>query len=124
MRIQSYVAFQRLPPRPLAYAALGSASVVPRRLRRRHCKRLLPGHRLDGWTPPSYDTYRLETFPDATVAITHRDPVSVVASAITMLTFDRRPWRLEHASTDSAVVLRTAACVSDTANADESFFWR
>ena len=32
----------------------------------------------------------IETFPDATVAITHRDPVSVVASAITMLTYGDR----------------------------------
>jgi hypothetical protein len=32
----------------------------------------------------------VETFPDATVALTHRDPVSVVASAITMLTYGDR----------------------------------
>ncbi|MGB8328779.1 MAG: sulfotransferase [Polyangiales bacterium] len=32
----------------------------------------------------------IETFPDATVALTHRDPVSVVASAITMLTYGDR----------------------------------
>lgn len=32
----------------------------------------------------------METFPDATVALTHRDPVSVVASAITMLTYGDR----------------------------------
>ena len=30
------------------------------------------------------------TFPDATVAITHRDPVSVIASAATMLTYGAR----------------------------------
>jgi len=41
----------------------------------------------------------LETLPDATVAITHQNSVPVVASAIRMLTFDRRPRRLEHAST-------------------------
>lgn len=32
----------------------------------------------------------MDTFPDATVAFTHRDPVSVVASAITMLTYGDR----------------------------------
>jgi hypothetical protein len=32
----------------------------------------------------------IRTFPDATVAITHRDPVSVIASAITMLTYGDR----------------------------------
>ena len=32
----------------------------------------------------------LETFPDATIAITHRDPVSVIASAITMLSYGDR----------------------------------
>jgi hypothetical protein len=37
----------------------------------------------------------IETFPDATVAITHRDPVSVVASAITMLTYGDRLRRTE-----------------------------
>ncbi|MGB5810980.1 MAG: sulfotransferase [Polyangiales bacterium] len=37
----------------------------------------------------------IETFPDATVAITHRDPVSVVASAITMLTYGDRMRRLK-----------------------------
>lgn len=36
----------------------------------------------------------IETFPDATVAITHRDPVSVVASAITMLTYGDRLRRV------------------------------
>jgi hypothetical protein len=35
----------------------------------------------------------IETFPDATVAITHRDPVAVVASAITMLTYGDRMRR-------------------------------
>ena len=35
----------------------------------------------------------IEAFPDATVAITHRDPVSVVASAITMLTYGDRMRR-------------------------------
>lgn len=35
----------------------------------------------------------IETFPDATVTITHRDPVSVVASAITMLTYGDRMRR-------------------------------
>jgi hypothetical protein len=35
----------------------------------------------------------IETFPDATVAITHRDPISVVASAITMLTYGDRMRR-------------------------------
>lgn len=32
----------------------------------------------------------IETFPDATVAITHRDPVSVIASTVTMLTYGDR----------------------------------
>ncbi|MGI9590578.1 MAG: sulfotransferase family protein [Myxococcota bacterium] len=32
----------------------------------------------------------VETFPDATVVITHRDPVSVIASAITMLCYGDR----------------------------------
>ncbi len=32
----------------------------------------------------------MDTFPDATVAFTHRDPVSVIASAITMLTYGDR----------------------------------
>jgi hypothetical protein len=32
----------------------------------------------------------IETFPDATVAFTHRDPVSVIASAITMLGYGDR----------------------------------
>ncbi|MGB5545407.1 MAG: sulfotransferase, partial [Polyangiales bacterium] len=32
----------------------------------------------------------IETFPDATVVLTHRDPVAVVASAITMLTYGDR----------------------------------
>jgi hypothetical protein len=31
-----------------------------------------------------------ETFPDATIALTHRDPVSVIASAITMLSYGDR----------------------------------
>ncbi len=35
----------------------------------------------------------IETFPDATVAITHRDPVAVIASAITMLTYGDRMRR-------------------------------
>jgi hypothetical protein len=35
----------------------------------------------------------IDTFPDATVAITHRDPVSVVASAITMLAYGDRMRR-------------------------------
>lgn len=35
----------------------------------------------------------LDAFPDATVALTHRDPVSVVASAITMLTYGDRMRR-------------------------------
>jgi hypothetical protein len=35
----------------------------------------------------------LETFPDATFAITHRDPVSVIASAITMLAYGDRMRR-------------------------------
>jgi hypothetical protein len=34
-----------------------------------------------------------ETFPDATVAITHRDPVSVIRSAITMLAYGDRMRR-------------------------------
>jgi hypothetical protein len=37
----------------------------------------------------------IETFPDATVALTHRDPVSVIASAITMLTYGDRMRRTE-----------------------------
>ncbi len=32
----------------------------------------------------------IETFPDATVVLTHRDPVSVIQSAITMLTYGDR----------------------------------
>lgn len=32
----------------------------------------------------------MATFPDATVALTHRDPVAVIASAITMLTYGDR----------------------------------
>jgi hypothetical protein len=32
----------------------------------------------------------MDTFPDATVAFTHRDPVSVIASTITMLTYGDR----------------------------------
>lgn len=43
----------------------------------------------------------IETFPDATVAITHRDPVSVVASAITMLTYGDR---MRRARVDPAAV--------------------
>jgi hypothetical protein len=35
----------------------------------------------------------LETFPDATIAITHRDPVSVIRSAITMLGYGDRMRR-------------------------------
>jgi hypothetical protein len=35
----------------------------------------------------------IETFPDATVAITHRDPVSVIASAVTMLSYGDRMRR-------------------------------
>jgi hypothetical protein len=35
----------------------------------------------------------LETFPDATVAITHRDPVAVIQSAITMLAYGDRMRR-------------------------------
>jgi len=36
----------------------------------------------------------IETFPDATVAITHRDPVSVIASAVTMLCYGDRVRRV------------------------------
>jgi hypothetical protein len=32
----------------------------------------------------------MTTFPDATIAVTHRDPVSVIQSAITMLTYGAR----------------------------------
>ena len=32
----------------------------------------------------------MDTFPDATVAITHRDPVSVIASTVTMLVYGDR----------------------------------
>jgi len=32
----------------------------------------------------------IETFPDATIAITHRDPVSVIASTVTMLAYGSR----------------------------------
>ena len=32
----------------------------------------------------------LETFPDATIVMTHRDPVSVIQSAITMMTYSAR----------------------------------
>jgi hypothetical protein len=35
----------------------------------------------------------MDTFPDATVAITHRDPVSVIASAVTMLCYGDRMRR-------------------------------
>jgi hypothetical protein len=35
----------------------------------------------------------METFPDATVVLTHRDPVSVIASAITMLAYGDRMRR-------------------------------
>jgi len=35
----------------------------------------------------------MNTFPDATVAITHRDPVSVIASAVTMLSYGDRMRR-------------------------------
>ncbi len=37
----------------------------------------------------------IETFPDATVAITHRDPISVIASAATMLAYGDRIRRTE-----------------------------
>jgi hypothetical protein len=43
-----------------------------------HMEQLLPLHR---------------TFPDATVVFTHRDPVSVIASAITMLSYGDRMRR-------------------------------
>ncbi|MCZ6462802.1 MAG: sulfotransferase, partial [Proteobacteria bacterium] len=36
----------------------------------------------------------LQTFPDATVVLTHRDPVSVIASTITMLAYGDRVRRL------------------------------
>ncbi len=35
----------------------------------------------------------LRTFPDATIAITHRDPVSVIQSAVTMLAYGQRNGR-------------------------------
>ena len=35
----------------------------------------------------------METFPDATVVLTHRDPVSVIQSAITMLSYGDRMRR-------------------------------
>ena len=35
----------------------------------------------------------MDTFPDATVAITHRDPVSVIASTVTMLVYGDRVRR-------------------------------
>jgi hypothetical protein len=35
----------------------------------------------------------METFPDATVVLTHRDPVSVIQSAVTMLTYGDRMRR-------------------------------
>jgi hypothetical protein len=35
----------------------------------------------------------LATFPDATIAITHRDPVAVIQSAITMLAYGERVRR-------------------------------
>lgn len=46
----------------------------------------------------------METFPDATIALTHRDPVSVIQSTITMLTYNARmsytkprpEWYLEY----------------------------
>jgi hypothetical protein len=35
----------------------------------------------------------VDTFPDATIAITHRDPVAVIQSAITMLAYGERVRR-------------------------------
>ena len=58
----------------------------------------------------------LGTFPDATIVMTHRDPVSVVQSAITMLTYGARmsyrtpnpEWYLEY-WTDRVHTLLTAS---------------
>jgi hypothetical protein len=61
----------------------------------------------------------LETFPDAVVAITHRDPVSVIRSAITMLAYgDRmRRTRIDPAGLAAYWTLRVeqllGACVRD-----------
>ena len=58
----------------------------------------------------------LRTFPDATIVMTHRDPVSVIQSAITMLTYGARmsyrtpnpEWYLEY-WTDRVHTLLTAS---------------
>lgn len=61
----------------------------------------------------------MATFPDATIALTHRDPVAVIASAITMLTYGDRvrchsvnpPANAEYWSDRIEHLLR--ACVRD-----------
>ncbi len=61
----------------------------------------------------------IETFPDATIAFTHRDPVSVIASAITMLCYgDRvRCKRVDPAATAAYWIERVEhllrRCVAD-----------
>ena len=85
MRIQPYVAFHWRPAQPLAYAAFGSASFVPRRLRRSHPKCLLPGHRLERWTPPSYDTYPPTLGRTITYAPAQGSEIVAICSALTGL---------------------------------------
>ncbi len=61
----------------------------------------------------------IETFPDATVAFTHRDPVAVIQSAITMMAYSDRlrrtsidpDWLLDYWSDRVRRLLR--ACVRD-----------
>jgi len=62
-----------------------------------------------------------KVFPDATVAITHRDPVSVIQSAVTMLAYGQRvnrrqvdPQGLIHYWTERVLHL-LRACVNDRA---------
>jgi hypothetical protein len=61
----------------------------------------------------------IETFPDATVVLTHRDPVSVIRSAITMLAYGARIRRTRVDTHDIAdywidrIERLLAACVRD-----------
>lgn len=66
------------------------------------------------------------TFPDATIAVTHRDPVSVIQSAVTMLAYGQRntrkrvePKRLVAYWSDRVEHL-LRACVRDRATLPES----
>ncbi len=66
------------------------------------------------------------TFPDATIAVTHRDPVSVIQSAVTMLAYGQRntrkrvePKRLVEYWSDRVEHL-LQACVRDRATLPES----